>query len=681
VVFVLLSVSILTVVLTNGLGNVLIILGIGVNFPTYQEARFRKLVAMGTLVSLLLQPEQFIYFLFLYLIRLLKTQDHEYRHRNWWLFIVLGRIVILLSKVSLLTFLIGLFQSRSLVLFTLMFRTVCAFFGKIIVFMGTEDDYSYFVEKVVPKSIVIDLILWAYFLLLRIYSSSSSSKFSGTNITNIFEEYPLINYVEGALRVLKVFHWVAYISISFFILNSSACLFTLLRILPLLMCFVVGILESHKSQLSYNLWSWNFYTALSIAFVKYFYLLSQYSNLSPWLVSLLEPLIVNHKYIGLTPPDKSSLLLSFGPDFLLILLNAVMLFIIRVEVSELNYITARKRICEEQGLEERLLEEKEEAADGGKNIHYLYKKYIRPIDMRFKEESRVRVVMTDYIVDLCFLCFLIISETFSHGQNMVYFIPHYLLFFYGFWKQKGKHYPSGLFNVLLFICSVDLLLLYIRYFVGMIQGTEVEYDLPMVISKYCLLVLGVVFKQLSNSLEQYYNEISHTHPNHNFLLFRILAPRIPDDAFRKEVIVLYLNWNKVFALACFLAELLSAADPISTFHLATLIAIAAAILVFSKYRKDIYKRHWMYFLLLTTFIDLWNGHLTAIFCLFALRGYYMFLEEFDLEIFMEKYDRSNRTDNEETKRKVEEEEAKMKEKYHFPEKDRMEVIEEANEER
>ena len=172
-------------------------------------------------------------------------------------------------------------------LLTLIFRAVCSYYGEIIVFMGTEDAYSYYLYELIPKSIIIDIILWTYLLLRKIYSPSSSVKFGNTDIVNIFEEYTLVNYFEKGLKVLKVFHWIAYISISFFILNNSPSLFTLLRILPLVLVFIVGILDHHRSKLAYNLWYWNLYTAIAIAFIKYFYLLSRYSNLSSWLVRIL----------------------------------------------------------------------------------------------------------------------------------------------------------------------------------------------------------------------------------------------------------------------------------------------------------------------------------------------------------------------------------------------------------
>jgi len=133
--------TIFTMILTNGLGNIIVIIGIALNLPNYQETQYRMYLAFGITISLLLQPTQFIYVIFLYAAKHITTFDQHFNPSNWWLFIELGRIVILLSKVSLLNFLIGLFQSQYLVMFTLIFRNACSFFKLILVFMGTEDNY------------------------------------------------------------------------------------------------------------------------------------------------------------------------------------------------------------------------------------------------------------------------------------------------------------------------------------------------------------------------------------------------------------------------------------------------------------------------------------------------------------------------------------------------------------
>jgi hypothetical protein len=67
--------------------------------------------------------------------------------------------------------------------------------------------------------------------------------------------------------------------------------------------------------------------------VKYFYFLTKYDNLSPWLIALLQPLKDNWKIIGLTPPDNNSLVYTFGSDLFVIIVNAVVLYVIQVEIS------------------------------------------------------------------------------------------------------------------------------------------------------------------------------------------------------------------------------------------------------------------------------------------------------------------------------------------------------------
>jgi hypothetical protein len=179
--------TIITLILTNGLGNIIVIIGIFLNLPNYQENSFRRCLGLGITASFLLQPNQFIYFIFLYVARYISSHDHVFEKKNWWIFIELGRIVILLSKVSVLNFFIGLFQSQILVLFTIMFRTACSFFQYILVFMGTEDNYYYYVEYIIPNSIVTDILLWIHFIFLRMYSPLATLKFQGTDITNIFK--------------------------------------------------------------------------------------------------------------------------------------------------------------------------------------------------------------------------------------------------------------------------------------------------------------------------------------------------------------------------------------------------------------------------------------------------------------------------------------------------------------
>jgi hypothetical protein len=70
--------TIVTLVLTNGLGNIVVIIGIFINLPNYQEKSFRIYIGLGITASFLLQPNQFIYFVFLYVARYISSYDHAF---------------------------------------------------------------------------------------------------------------------------------------------------------------------------------------------------------------------------------------------------------------------------------------------------------------------------------------------------------------------------------------------------------------------------------------------------------------------------------------------------------------------------------------------------------------------------------------------------------------------------
>lgn len=655
-VILLLLLTIVTLVLTNGLGNLVAIVGVFLNVPGYQERSFRRLVGLGVTASFLLQPNQFIYFVFLYVARYVPTSDHAFEKRNWWVFLEVGRVMILLSKVSVLNFLIGLFESQLLVVLALMFRTACSFFSFILVFFGTEDNYEYYVQYFVPSSLGTDILLWAYLMLLRTYSPSSTVKFAGTDITNIFEEYSVIRYLERGLKVLKVFHWIAYIAISLMILKSDPCLFTLTKIVPLLLAIVVGIVESHRSELSQKIWLWNFYTSFSIAFVKYFFLLSKYDNLSPWLIALLRPLQQYREWIGLSPPDHSYLWISFGPDFLVILINAVVLFLFKIELSEANYLRQRERILQEAHLEARLLPPEEDDQQQ-KSIHYLYNNYVKPVEFKFKEASRLRPFLTDFIFDLFFCCFLLVFYLLPSETYSVAILGEFLLFFLGYFLQNGKHNYQRVFFLLILVSSLDLLCLYIQYFIETTEQPQEHHSLSM-LAKYLVLVISIVFNETNNALLKFYNEnLIVKKSEHSFLIFRLLAPTIPNEKLRKEVLVLYVHLFKILTAAAYLTTLAFGEQKLRYIHLGGLLLMAAVALVTNA--KAFYKQNWIYCVLAVSLGALWQGYLHSFFILCSVRLYYMLIEEFSLQVFMEKYGITNKTSNEDMKRRVEEVENKF----------------------
>lgn len=122
--------------------------------------------------------------------------------------------------------------------------------------------------------------------------------------------------------------------------------------------------------------------------------------------------------------------------------------------------------------------------------------YIKPIDLKFKTDSLLRLIFTDNILELCFLCFLCVYYLLARHQSKFNYICHFALFLYGFLKQQGKHHASYLFHWFVAICSLDLLLIYIRYFFSLIAGVELDYDLYTVISKYLLLIVAVFYQQI-----------------------------------------------------------------------------------------------------------------------------------------------------------------------------------------
>lgn len=86
----------------------------------------------------------------------------------------------------------------------------------------------------------------------------------------------------------------------------------------------------------------------------------------------------------------------------------------------------------------------------------------------------------------------------------------------------------------------------------------------------------------------------------------------------------------------------------------------------SDHRRDLLKKYWFYLFTIVVLLDLWLGHLTSILSFLALRGYFIFIEQFDHHIFHFKFSRSNKTDNEESLEKVEEEESRLRVRYNFP---------------
>lgn len=139
--------------------------------------------------SLLLQPQQFVYILFLLLARLLPSGDYVFELNSRWYLVELSRVYIMMSRVSVLNLVIGLSRSYYFVVVALVVRAVCSYFQIIMVFLGTEDTYGSYEQTfgIVPLSIWSDASLWCFLILLRLYSHNKTEQFQGSTVTDIFK--------------------------------------------------------------------------------------------------------------------------------------------------------------------------------------------------------------------------------------------------------------------------------------------------------------------------------------------------------------------------------------------------------------------------------------------------------------------------------------------------------------
>ena len=146
-IFVLLFAA-LVCLLTYSLGNIFIIFGIYFNVPEFKAKRFFFFLSFGIVLSLILDPEEFVYFVNLYLVVLVIGQDItsmqeiQYETHSYSFFLDFYRLYIMLSHVSFLNWLIGIFRNSSIVALTLSVRVFCRYFNYVSVFLGTNDNYG-----------------------------------------------------------------------------------------------------------------------------------------------------------------------------------------------------------------------------------------------------------------------------------------------------------------------------------------------------------------------------------------------------------------------------------------------------------------------------------------------------------------------------------------------------------
>ena len=64
--------------LTNSISNIIILLGVFINVPSYDDNKFRIFLMTGLTVGLLLQPNQFLYFLLSILMVYIRGKNYKF---------------------------------------------------------------------------------------------------------------------------------------------------------------------------------------------------------------------------------------------------------------------------------------------------------------------------------------------------------------------------------------------------------------------------------------------------------------------------------------------------------------------------------------------------------------------------------------------------------------------------
>jgi hypothetical protein len=263
--------------LTNAISNVIVLFGVFINIPAFDDKRFRTFLMFGLTFGMLLQPNQFLYFILGALMVYIRSKNYNFSQHSHWVPIQFSRLYILFSKVSVINFLMGLVPSAVLVMYCLAFRIVFNYFGWISVFMGTEDNYAKaYCYNLVPHSVFVDVALWSFMVLFKTYTPNLVHKFKDCEITDIFKEYPVVEKIEPVLKVLKVIQLVAYVAIELIVFTEAPSIIVFIRLFMHLVIAAVDLAYEKANETLKNLWKANLYVSLFIAFLKYFYLLNRY---------------------------------------------------------------------------------------------------------------------------------------------------------------------------------------------------------------------------------------------------------------------------------------------------------------------------------------------------------------------------------------------------------------------
>lgn len=302
--------AIVLCLVTTSLGNIFILFGIYFNLPEYKAKRFFFFVGFGIVCSIVLQPDQVFYFVYLYVVVLIVGQNITagelitYEVHSYSFLLDFYRLYIMLSHVSFLNWLIAISRSSIILTLAICIRVACRYFGYVSVFLGTNDDYGLVEVKLVNIHSISDLFLIVYLVLLRLYSPNKTKTYDNTQVTNILLEYSLLRRLRRGLVILRCFNWVSYILFSLMILSRKPSLYVTLHIFYLVLILICDTLHTEpanprKDRLLRVLWAINFYITIVMIFTRYFYFLKQYDSNSDLMDYLLGILTRYKHWIGL----------------------------------------------------------------------------------------------------------------------------------------------------------------------------------------------------------------------------------------------------------------------------------------------------------------------------------------------------------------------------------------------
>ena len=134
---------------------------------------------------------------------------------------------------------------------------------------------------------------------------------------------------------------------------------------------------------------------------------------------------------------------------------------------------------------------------------------------------------------------------------------HFLIYFYGYKTQQNKKNKDMIFRLMIGIGSLDILILYLTYFFNL-TNKENHYNIKVVLSKYLILVIAILFYETNEALSKFYKENKSVQLKENsYIVFKVLSPDIPYEKIKKEVVSLYMSLFKILSLSYFFSIIIS----------------------------------------------------------------------------------------------------------------------------